>query len=252
MTDMWLLIDTGNTNLSCAFFDGKRIFGKQDVAHKDIAVIASSIVKAGVTDVMLSSVVPAATRRLASLTKNAGVRLHVCGKDVAIPVANRYRCPAEVGQDRLLNVFAVRELYPRRDIRLVIDAGTAVTFDFVGKDGAYEGGLIYPGMRSSLKALLDDCALLPDALDLKKAKTIYAKSTAEGINNGIIFGYSFMVKGMIEHLRARHAGEPFSVLVTGGAGALLKKDIAGFDIYDDDLSLKGLGRLVATIAKESA
>jgi type III pantothenate kinase len=167
----------------------------------------------------------------------------VCGKDLSIPVVNRYARASEVGQDRLLNVYAVAKLYTKDHVRLVIDIGTAVTFDFIGKDGAYEGGLIYPGMRSSLKALLDDCALLPDALDLKKAKTVYAKSTAEGINNGIIFGYSFMIRGMIDHLKSLHRGETFSVLVTGGAGTLLKQEIAGFDVYDNDLALKGLHML---------
>jgi len=245
---MWLLIDAGNTNLSCGILSGKKISSKRDFSHAVLSDLEAFALSNAVTDVLLSSVVPAATKKIAALSKKNGWRFFLCGREVVIPVKNRYRHPAEVGQDRLLNVFAVSRLYSEKNIRLVIDIGTAVTFDFIGKDGAYEGGLIYPGMRSSLKALLDDCALLPDALDLKKAKTIYAKNTADGINNGIIFGYSFMIRGMIDHLKDLHRGEPFGTLVTGGAGALLKNDIAGFDLYDNDLALKGLSLL----AKNSA
>jgi type III pantothenate kinase len=248
MNDMWLLIDAGNTNLSCALFDGKRIRATRDIPHEDLTLLSAFVCDHGVSDVLLSSVVPAATKRIAGFSRKHGWRLRVCGRDLTIPVANRYRRPSEVGQDRLLNVFAVSRVYPDDGIRLVVDIGTAVTFDFIGEDGAYEGGLIYPGMRSSLKALLDDCALLPDALDLKKAKTIYAKSTEEGINNGIIFGYSFMIRGMIEHLRSLASKGTFHTLITGGAGALLKKDIAGYDRYDNDLALKGLACLVREIS----
>ena len=238
-----LLIDVGNTNLSCAYSVRGKIrkyltYSKKSYKDEILAFVKEK----GITTIFASSVVPSVSKGLRALSKKNKIKYLECATDITIPVKNLYDNPAEVGQDRLLNVYAVNKLYKDSDIRLVIDLGTALTFDFITPRGEYNGGLIFPGMNTSLNGLLSTCALLPDSLKLKPTKTLYAKTTIDGINNGIDYGYSFLISGMIEYLRKKK--KHYKTLVTGGGAKLLIKDICKFDYYDDKLTLKGLNELI--------
>lgn len=237
-----LLLDVGNTNIACAYslnFKIRDYFSLSKKSYKDDLV--DLIRERKVKTMLVSSVVPSISRALASLCRKHDVTYYECGKNLDIPVKNLYKNPDEVGQDRLLNVYAINKLYGNKNVRLVIDLGTALTFDFINARGAYNGGLIFPGMRIALDGLLKTCALLPNDLELKPTRTLYAKTTLEGINNGIDYGYSFLIAGMIDYHKNKKGD--FTTLVTGGGAKLLIKNICKFDYYDDKLALKGLNEL---------
>jgi len=242
-----LLIDCGNTTIGCAVHDEAGPVFVRECGHRTCERFLKPLIrrqKDGM--VLMVSVVPAVSRAIRALCRTAGCRLLECGKEVKIPVVNRYRRPQEAGQDRLLNVYAVNRLYPQSDIRLVVDLGTALTFDFITRRGAFNGGLIFPGMRAALDAVLDRCALLPANIASISTRTICAKSTREGVVNGIDYGYSFLVAGLIEHVKRKDPD--MKVLLTGGGGRYLIRALCGIDYYDEHLSLRGLNELARELA----
>lgn len=237
-----LLLDIGNTTISCARSDSGKLgkireFGHYGFEHPAMSMLGRSKDRT----VLFASVVPDLSRRVRRLCRDRGCPVLECGREVNIPVVNRYRRPEEVGQDRLLNVYTVNKLYKGCDIRLVVDLGTALTFDFITTRGAYNGGLIFPGMRTALDALTARCALLPKKINSVHTRSLYAKSTGEAIINGIDYGYSFLITGMVEHLKRKDPG--MKVLLTGGGGRFLIKSICKYDKYDEHLSLRGLNEL---------
>ena len=242
-----LLLDAGNTNIGCGESEAGVLGRIRDLPPRNRErSLGAMIRRQKDRRVLFASVVPEAGRMIRRLCSECGCLPLECGREVRIPVVNRYRRPCEVGQDRLLNVYAVNRLYPESDIRLVVDLGTALTFDFITRRGAYNGGLIFPGMKTALDALLVRCALLPKNLKLAPTRTLYAKSTREGIVNGIDYGYTFLVAGLIAHLRRKDPG--LKVLVTGGGAGLLVKSLCRFDHYDEHLSLRGLNELAREVA----
>ena len=241
-----LLLDIGNTSIGMAI----SIKGKI-VVYDSLSFIAFKqqvenwIKKYNLTLVLVCSVVPDITKKLKVLFKKYKLQFLECGVDVKIPVKNLYDNPQEVGCDRLISVYSASSIYKNKNVRLIIDVGTALTFDFISSSGAYTGGLIFPGMEISLSGLLSKCALLPKKMQLYSVTKIQAKTTKDGINNGIIFGYSFLVKGLISHIKQKKKN--FNVLVTGGSSDLLIKKIAGFNYQDKYLVLKGLNVLATNL-----
>ena len=237
-----LLLDVGNTNISAARSMNGIIVDSFTCSPRVCVERLSDMVDAdGAESMLVSSVVPAVSRKLRSFSKKHGIKYYQCGCELTIPVKNLYDDPSEVGMDRLLNVYAVNRLYAGRDVRLVIDLGTALTFDFITKRGAYHGGLIFPGMKIALQGLLDTCALLPDRLELKPTRRLKARNTAECINNGVDYGYSFLISGLIAHIKQKDAD--LKTLITGGGAEFLIKKICKIDYYDKLLALKGLNEL---------
>lgn len=233
------LMDIGNTNISIAHAIDDRIEEVIILSIDDFEVqLKNLLFEKSIAKVLISSVVPKVAYKIRSICDELNIVFYECGKEIIVPVKNLYDNPHEVGQDRLLTVYAVNAKYKNSDIRLVIDLGTALTFDFISQDGAYNGGLIFPGMRLALKSLLDNCALLPNDLELKPTGTLYGKSTIEGINNGIDFGYSFLIAGLIDYLK--RTDPKMKTLITGGGSKLLINDICSIDYYDENLALEGL------------
>jgi type III pantothenate kinase len=242
-----LLIDCGNTTIGCAQSGASGPGTVLEYSHQMCARSLKSLLRCRkYRAVLMSSVAPDVSRVIRELCHDAGCKMMECGKEVQIPVVNRYRCPREAGQDRLLNVYAVNRLYKDCDIRLVVDLGTALTFDFITRRGAYNGGLIFPGMRIALDSLLARCAQLPEKVAPGARRTLYSKSTGEGIVNGIDYGYSFLIAGLIEHVKRKDPD--MKVLLTGGGGRFLIPSICGFDYYDEHLSLRGLNELARELA----
>lgn len=234
-----LLLDIGNTNISIAYVLDKQILEITSLPIEDfIGSFKIILHKYEVRNILASSVVPKIAYQIRSLCDELNISFLECGQEIKIPVENLYDHPQEVGQDRLLNVFAVNTLYEGKDLRLVADLGTALTFDFISPEGAYKGGLIFPGMQLALNSLLDKCALLPNDLELKPTGTLFGKSTIESINNGIDYGYSFLISGLINHVKKEDP--KMKTLITGGGSKLLIEDICFIDYYDENLALKGL------------
>lgn len=197
----FLLIDVGNTSINLGVSSEKGLIYSTKITPENFQSALNAVIKKYKPQKsIICSVVPRLTFRLKKTINKFKIDCYLCGKDINIPVANLYKKPEEVGQDRLINVYAVNNLY--RNVRLVVDLGTALTFDFISKRGGYLGGLIFPGVSLSLSVLLDKCALLPKKLSLKDSvKSIKGKTTSECINSGIIFGYSFLINGLVGYLR---------------------------------------------------
>ena len=168
--------------------------------------------------------------------KIAKCRMTILGRDMKVPIRNLYRNKSEVGQDRLVNAYAAKVLYGSPAV--VIDFGTAVTFDVVSKKGDYMGGLIMPGIGISLSSLYEKTALLP-RVELKDAPHIIGKSTVNSIRGGILFGFGAMCDGLVAKYK-KVLGKPLRVIATGGNASLIKKYAHSIQILDEDVTLKGL------------
>lgn len=242
----YLLIDIGNTNVHFAVSKKKKIIFRNRVKHSEfILSLHRSVKKYSVSKAVICSVVPKFSSNAVKALKKNNVKVLECGKDISIPVKNLYKYPSEVGQDRLLNVYTASRLY--KNVRIVVDLGTALTFDFISKKNEYQGGMIFPGVQLSLNSLLNNCALLPGKVFLRKTNRLKGKTTGECINSGIVFGYSFLIGGIIKYFREKVIKGNFKVVLTGGDSALIHKDIAGIDYIDPDLSLKGLNLLISSL-----
>ena len=151
---MILAIDIGNTNINFAVFRGNRIIKKFFIRTDDYSLkkLRNALGKADIGDSIICSVVPQLTKILGEdLGKICNHRVYVLGKNVSVPIKNLYQKPQQVGQDRLVNAYAGVVFYGSPLI--VVDFGTAVTFDVVSKNKEYLGGMIFPGLQISLDAL---------------------------------------------------------------------------------------------------
>jgi type III pantothenate kinase len=195
---------------------------------------------AGVGSAIISSVVPVALSRvLVSLSRLGLCRTDVVGRDVVVPVRNRYRRKGEVGQDRLVNSYAAVKLYGAPAV--IVDFGTAITFDVVSARREYMGGLILPGIAMGLRSLYEKTALLP-LVELKRAKEIIGRDTVESMRGGILFGYGALVDGLC----ARYIGmlgKRTRIIATGGDAGLVSGYSRAIQAVDEDLTLKGLAEL---------
>jgi len=243
-----LLIDIGNTTVHYAVA-GKQgpVFTKKKYPGDFMRSLSGLIKRYKPQRAIICSVVPHLSIKTRRILKKNSVRIIECGKEIKIPLKNLYKKPREVGQDRLLNVFAANNLY--KDVRLIVDLGTALTFDFISKKGAYLGGLIFPGMSISLAGLLSNCALLPRKLALKPARILQGKSTSQCIRSGIVLGFSFLIGGLVEYIKKRKKAS-FKVLLTGGDCKFIIKSIAKVDYVEPDLSLRGLYILQSHLKKD--
>lgn len=242
-----LTIDIGNTNITAGIFKGSNLLGKTKVptsAYSSyIRRFKSLIYEAGlelnrVDEAIVSSVVPLAlTRLLVELRRMSGtIKIKIIGRDIKVPIRNLYRVRSEVGQDRLVNAFAAKVLYGSPAV--IVDFGTAITFDIISKKGDYLGGLILPGIELSLSSLYKNTALLPKVA-LESAPSIIGKDTVNSMRGGILFGFGAMCDGLASQYK-KILGRSTKVIVTGGNSKLMKKYAKSIRYIDEDLTLKGL------------
>jgi len=233
-------IDIGNTNVTCGLFRGRALVKKSKFPSHEAAFarrLVSFCGTCGSCEVIISSVEPRVlARALATLKKMCACRITILGKDAAVPIRNLYRKPNEVGQDRLVNAFATKILYGAPAV--IIDFGTAVTFDVVSRRGEYLGGLILPGIEMSLESLHEKTALLPK-VELKPASSIIGKDTVNSMRGGILFGLGAICDGLAARYR-KTLGRDLKVIATGGNARLIKRYAKSIQVVDEDLTLKGL------------
>ncbi len=179
-----------------------------------------------------------------TIVKSMGFEPKVVGRDVIVPIKNRYKNPKQVGQDRLVGAYAALRLYGKPLI--VIDLGTAITFDVVSARGEYLGGAIVPGLRLSTESLFLKTALLPKIV-IKAPGDIIGKTTEESMLSGLFYGYGALCRGMIELMNDRLRSKnslPAKVVMTGGHTRLMKKFVSPkIRIIDEDLVFKGMALL---------
>ena len=253
---MLLAVDAGNTNVVFALMDGRTIKTRWRIATDprrtadEYAVWLAQLLqlegysREDVTQVVIATVVPRALHNLQTLARKyfggeplvAGVGKLDWG--VALDVEE----PQSVGADRALNVIAAHELHPGDAI--VIDFGTATTFDLVDYSGAYKGGIIAPGINLSLDALVTAAAKLPRiAIEAPADTSVIGRNTVDQMHIGIYWGYVAMIEGLVARMKAE-VGRPAKVIATGGLAVLFERQTDVFDVVAPDLTLTGLAVLV--------
>lgn len=257
---MLLAIDAGNTNVVFALVAGREIKTRWRIATDprrtgdEYAVWLHQLLelegysKADVTAAIIGTVVPRATHNLEVLTgKYFGVEAFIAGEGKAAwPIALDVDEPQNVGADRALNVIAAHEKFPG-DL-IVIDFGTATTFDVADYSGAYKGGIIAPGINLSIDALVNAAAKLPRiAIDVPADKSVIGRTTESQMLTGIYWGYVAMMEGLVERLK-REIGRPVKVIATGGLAALFDQQTELFDAVEPDLTIRGLSLLHEKVA----
>ena len=188
--------------------------------------------------IVIVSVVPEFLRILKKSLDSImpGVAIKIVGRNIKVPVKVNYKKPKEVGQDRLVIAFAGRARYGKPLV--VIDFGTAVTFDYINGKGEYEGGVIFPGLRLGLKALSENTALLPK-IEPGYLKGLLGKDTKSSMNKGVVLGYAAMCDGLIEKFKERY-GKNVKVVATGGDAALISRYSRHLSTISEDLIFHGL------------
>jgi type III pantothenate kinase len=236
---MLLAIDIGNTNISFGIFKGRVIIKRFDIPTKHYSrkILSRQLACARIGDTVICSVVPKATLILGKdLVKLLGRRPYIIGKDINVPIKNLYRQPRQVGSDRLVNAYTGVILYGSPLI--VVDFGTAVTFDVISRNKSYLGGMILPGLQISLDALFQRAALLPK-IRLNKPKEFIGKDTKSSMTSGLIYGFACLTDNMAKRIKKK-IGKGAKVIGTGGNIDLIARFCAQFDKIDRDLTLKGL------------
>lgn len=254
---MLLTVDVGNTNINIGVFDGSKLKATWRVAtgvHRMPDEYASLLLNlfdrqgidaSQITDAILCSVVPTLVgvfeevcRRYLKalpLVVEAGVKT-----GVRICLDN----PREVGADRVVNAVAAHQLYGGSVI--VIDLGTATTFDAVSEDGDYLGGAIAPGIAIATEALFTRTAALP-RVELTHPKRAVGKSTVAAMQSGIVFGYAGLIEGIVARIQQEMGGKA-KVVATGGYAELLARETPVIEVVNPDLTLVGL-RLIYEMNK---
>lgn len=254
---MLLAIDAGNTNLVFALVDGQEIKARWRIATDprrtadEYAVWLHQLLelegysKDIVDRVIIGTVVPRALHNLEVLSsKYFGVKPLVAGQGEAEwPIALDVDEPQNVGADRALNAIGAHAKHPE-DL-IVIDFGTATTFDVVDYSGAYKGGIIAPGINLSLDALVSAAAKLPRvAIAAPDSKSVVGRTTETQMLIGVYWGYVAMIEGLVSRLKAE-IGRPVKVVATGGLALLFDKNTDVFDVIEPDLTIQGLALLAA-------
>ena len=252
---MLLAVDAGNTNVVFALVKGREIKARWRIATDprrtadEYAVWLNQLLELegyerdDVDAVIVATVVPRALHNLEVLaTKYFRAQPLIAGQGKAAwPIALDVDEPHNVGADRVLNAMAAHEKHPA-DL-IVIDFGTATTFDVVDGSGAYKGGIIAPGINLSLDALVNAAAKLPRiAIEAPEDSSVIGRTTESQMLTGIYWGYVAMMEGLVARLKAE-IGRPVTVLATGGLATLFDKHTDLFDAVEPDLTIHGLSLL---------
>ncbi len=257
---MLLVADVGNTNVVFALFDGKEIrsrwriatdprrTGDQYAVWLTQLLTLEGIGRDEIKQFIIGSVVPRAIHNLTVLSeKYFGVTPMVAGEGAAEwGVTLDVDEPRTVGADRVLNAIAAHAKY-EGDL-ILIDFGTATTFDAVDFTGAYKGGIIAPGINLSLDALVGNTAKLPRiAIEAPRTTSVIGRNTEDQMLIGVFWGYVAMMEGLIAKMR-EEIGRPAKVVATGGLAILFDKHTQMFDAVDSDLTLEGLSILAGRVS----
>ncbi|MFH0826978.1 MAG: type III pantothenate kinase [Candidatus Omnitrophota bacterium] len=246
---MLLAIDIGNTNITFGIFSGKKLLKKFDIPTDKLryATLKKELGRFKPREAVICSVVPGATRHLKGVLSRLSLRPLIIGKDVRVPIKNLYRKPAQVGQDRLVNAYAVTRLYGAPAV--IVDFGTAITFDVVSKNKEYKGGLIVPGLKISLEALFQRTALLPQ-LGLGAPREFIGKDTKSSMLSGIVYGFASLTDQLLTQLK-KDTGKGALALATGGDVSLMARYCRKIDRIDGTLTLKGLNLIYGEAKKNT-
>ncbi len=252
---MLLAIDVGNTNIVLGVFEGDRLAQSWRLATlrertaDEIGILVTRLFEragielSGVDGIILSSVVPPLTRPMEDMAERYfGQRPTTVDPSSNTGMPVRYTPATDVGADRVVNGVAAFEAYGRAAgvPVIVVDFGTATTFDAISAAGEYLGGVICPGITISADALFQRAARLP-RVDVRKPPSVIGQTTVTSMQAGLFFGYVSMVDGIVRRMRAELAdGDRAVCIATGGMADLIASDTATIQHVEPDLTLHGL------------
>ncbi|MCX7761031.1 MAG: type III pantothenate kinase [Hydrogenothermaceae bacterium] len=236
-------IDIGNTTVEFGIIRGEEIVSFKFASDRDKTVddwlinIDFVVKDEKPMDILISSVVPPIEEKVEkAFLKYFGKSPLIIGRDVKIPIKINYENEKEVGIDRLVNAYAGLKLF--KPPFIVIDLGTAITFDVVNEKGEYDGGMIFPGMETSIDTLFSKTAKLPK-VKLEKPKILIGKNTVGSIQSGIYYGYISLIEGMVEKISAYYKFN-FSIILTGGHSYLISSGLNIKHKVVEKLSMLGI------------
>lgn len=248
---MLLTVDVGNTNITVGVFKGEelittfRLTTKHARTSDEYAIALSGVLLQNgiqlkeVKDVIISSVVPNVMHSLTSaIIKYLNIRPIIVEAGIKTGIRVMTENPKQIGADRIVDAAAAYELYGGPVI--VVDFGTATTYDLVDKDGAFLSGVTAPGIRISAKALWEDAAKLPK-IEIKRPETILAKETISSMQAGVVYGQIGQTEYIIKKMKEEaDMEEPIKVVATGGLGSIIAPETKSIDVYDPNLTLQGM------------
>ncbi len=247
---MIMTIDVGNTNITVGIFKDDelrasfRITTKMPRTSDEYGMILSNlieqndIVRTDIRDAIIASVVPNVMHSLeGAVVKYFNIRPIIVGPGTKTGVRVVTENPRQIGADRIVDAVAAYELYGGP--ALVLDFGTATTYDLVDASGAFISCVIAPGVRISARALWEDAAKLPE-IEIRKPESILAKETISAMQAGIVFGQIGQTEYIVRHMIEESGMENVKVIATGGLGRIIANETEVIDIYDPNLTLKGM------------
>ncbi len=250
---MLLAIEQGNTNTLFAIHDGAQWIAQWRTATEaartadEYAVWLHQLLQmqqltlGDIGQCVVASVVPQSLFNLRNLARRyLKVDPLVVGDNAELGIEVRIEKPSEAGADRLVNAIGGYLRYGGPLV--IIDSGTATTFDVVAADGAFEGGVIAPGINLSMQALHGAAARLPRVAIAKPAHVI-GRGTVEAMQAGVFWGYVALIEGLVERIKGEYSA-PLQVIATGGVASLFEGATACIDAFDPDLTLRGLLEIV--------
>lgn len=250
---MLLAIDAGNTNIVFAVYNGEKIAGVWRAATKPQRtadeyaaflrplLLAASLDVQAVKAAIIGSVVPEANFHLLKLCRDHFLCEPLMVGDPTVETGIRVLLdhPEEIGADRIVNAVGGAASY--KPPLLIVDFGTATTFDVIDAQGNYCGGAIAPGINLSLEALHNAAAKLP-RIAIAPSRKVIGKNTNDAIQSGIFWGYVGLIEGLVMRIK-REFVSPMTVVATGGLAQLFAGSIPGIDHYDANLTLRGLYKI---------
>lgn len=246
---MLLVVDVGNSNIVLGIYDGGKLVMNWRVStdtaktSDEYAILFcelfrfSEIAINDIKDIILSSVVPVLTGVLEKLSlKYFHLKPYVIGPGIKTGMPIQYENPKEVGADRIVNAVAGFEKY--KTSLIIVDFGTATTFDYVNRKGHYCGGAIAPGLMISTEALFQKASKLP-RIDIAKPPSVIARNTVHSMQAGIFYGYVGLVDGIVNQMKSESREAPM-VIATGGLARLIAPESKTIEKVEEFLTLEGL------------
>lgn len=246
---MLLAVDIGNTNIALGVFDGKdliqhwKIRSEQQKTSDEYEIILLNLLSLAhleaknIRSIIISSVVPPLTPVFQSLSQDfLNINPLVVGPGLKTGMSILYENPQEVGADRVVASVAAFDKY--RGPAIIVDFGTATTFDVISKDGEYLGGAIAPGIQIAAEALYLKTAKLP-RIEIKKPKNAIGRTTVTSMQSGLYFGYIGLISNIIDEI-SKELGEGIKIIATGSFASQIYPDLVSIEYLEPYLVLEGL------------
>lgn len=258
---MLLAVDIGNTNAVFAIFEESQVVAQWRSAtsttrtadehaawlHQLMTMSGRSL--SSIDSCIISTVVPQSLFNLRNMARRYLKCEPVVVSAATVPgVEIRIAKPSEAGADRLVN--AVGAFTAHGGPLIVVDSGTATTFDVIGRDGGFEGGVIAPGINLSMQALHQAAAQLP-RVAIEQPSHMIGKDTVGAMQAGVFWGYIGLIEGLVSRMRKEY-GAPMRVVATGGVASLFEGATDAIDIFDGDLTIRGLYEIHQRVIKTRA